>query len=256
MIFVGTEEQGILTRRALPSPNGQYFKGEWMDSGQDEQLSPTVFLIEMAPDAVAGTHFHRNNQFQVFVKGSGSIGKHDLGPVAVHYAGAYTGYGPLKAGPEGLWYFTMRPVYESGALYIPEFRDQMLPGPKRHFSSSVMPALGLGELAALREIQTEDLVPLASDGLAVRVLRLPPGSSLRGMSPAGSAGQFYIVLSGCMLHNDRRMGAWEQIFVTEDEDAYQVSAGDEGLEVLFLQFPKKAAEYLPQPTAAALAASS
>nr|MBF0681911.1 hypothetical protein [Pseudomonas sp.] len=145
MIFIGTEERGTRTRSAKQSPTGQYYKSEWMDSGQDPILSPTVFLIEMAPGTVAGTHFHRNNQFQVFVKGTGSIGKHELGPGAVHYAGAYTGYGPLTAGPEGLWYFTMRPVFESGALYIPQFRDQMVPGPKRSASSEAIDTLSASE---------------------------------------------------------------------------------------------------------------
>lgn len=246
MIFIGTEERGKRTRSAKQSPSSQYYKSEWMDSGQDPILSPTVFLIEMAPGAVAGTHFHRNNQFQVFVKGNGSIGRHELGPGAVHYAGAYTGYGPLTAGPEGLWYFTMRPVFETGALYIPQFRDQMLPGPKRSSSSQAIDALSASELAALSEVQTQELIPLAADRLAAHAIRLPPGASYVGMSPAGSGGQFYIVMSGSMLHAGRRLGRWEQIFITDDEEAYTVTAGDEGLNVIFLQYPKKAEEYMPQ----------
>jgi len=249
MIFIGTEERGTRTRSAKQSPNSQYYKSEWMDTGQDPILSPTVFLIEMAPGAVAGTHFHRNNQFQVFVKGTGSIGKHELGPGAVHYAGAYTGYGPLTAGPEGLWYFTMRPVFESGALYIPQFRDQMVPGPKRSSSSQAIDAMSASELAALTQVQAQDLIPLAADKLAAQVLRLPPGASFVGMSPEGSGGQFYIVMSGSMLHAGSRLARWEQIFVTDDEDAYTVTASDQGLEVIFLQYPRKAAEYLPQPPA-------
>jgi hypothetical protein len=36
--------------------------------------------------------------------------------VVVHYAGAFTGYGPLIAGPQGITYFTLRPVCESGFI--------------------------------------------------------------------------------------------------------------------------------------------
>ena len=91
MIRFGTHELWQHTRRELMAPTGAFHKGEWMDSGDDPELSPAVFLIEMGPQLVANPHFHRNNQFQVFLKGSGSIGVHKLGPVTVHYAGAFTG---------------------------------------------------------------------------------------------------------------------------------------------------------------------
>src|SRR5678816_3651970 len=93
-----------------------YIKSEWMANvtggSGDAELSPTVFLVEQAPNVSLRTHFHRQNQFQIFVRGSGTIGRHPLGPLMVHYAGAYSGYGPLVAGPEGLAYFTLRTVFE------------------------------------------------------------------------------------------------------------------------------------------------
>ena len=46
-----------------------------MDSGDDPELSPTVYLVEQGPNISLRTHFHRNNQFQLFVRGEGSIGK-------------------------------------------------------------------------------------------------------------------------------------------------------------------------------------
>lgn len=88
-----------------------FHKGEWMESGQDPRLSPTVFLVEQPANTTLKTHFHGENQFQVFVRGSGSIGRETISPMTVHYAGAYTGYGPLLSGPEGLFYFTIRAVF-------------------------------------------------------------------------------------------------------------------------------------------------
>lgn len=81
-----------------------------MASGCDPARSPTVALIEQPAGFEFMPHFHRHNQFQVFVGGSGSIGRHALAPVVVHCAGAYTDYGPRVAGPEGIQYFTLRPV--------------------------------------------------------------------------------------------------------------------------------------------------
>ena len=91
-----------------------------MDSGDDPTLSPTVALIEQPAGFEFMPHFHRQNQFQVFVGGSGSLGRHALAPVVVHYAGAYTGYGPLLAGPEGIQYFTLRPGlhWQKAAIWL------------------------------------------------------------------------------------------------------------------------------------------
>ena len=249
MIFTGTEHQWTATRRRMQTPNGTYGKGEWMDSGQDPHLSPTVFLVEMDPNTEVETHFHRNNQFQVFLQGSGSIGPHALAPCMVHYAGAYTGYGPLKAGPQGLWYFTMRPVYEFGAQYLPERRDQLLRGPKRHFSSNALEPMTTDALAALSAVQSEDLTAPSGDKLAVQVLRLPPGASHRAISPHGSAGQFFVLLSGSICHDGQWLRRWEHLFVSEQEDRYTVQAGPQGAQVLLLQYPVKAAEYLAQEQA-------
>lgn len=245
MIFTGTADKARQTRRCLQIPGTEsYYKSEWMDTGHDPKLSPTVFLVEMAPGSSVDTHFHRNNQFQLFLKGSGSIGKHGLEPVSIHYAGAFTGYGPLVAGAEGLWYFTMRSVCESGALFIPQSVDQMVRGPKRQVSSAGLATARPSELAALTRPESMHPIPVQSDGLAASVSRIPPRGSFVGGSPKGTGGQFYVVLEGSMLHQGSELGQWEHIFLTEDEAAYEVTAGGKGLQVLCLQFAPKAPEYL------------
>ena len=90
-----------------------------MQGGRGPGLSPTVFLVEQPPNSVLAPHFHAQNQFQVVKDGSGTLGPHAVGPGSVHYAGAFTGYGPLVAGPAGLSYFTIRAVYETGANFLP-----------------------------------------------------------------------------------------------------------------------------------------
>lgn len=251
MIVVGTRTHGDARRRFLQTPSGfSYHKGEWLESGEDPQLSPTAFLIEQPAHTVLPTHFHQQNQFQVMVDGGGTLGRHEIGPILVHYAGAYTGYGPIVAGPNGVKYFTIRAVYEKGAMMVATQRDRMIRGPKRHVS--VGPYLPLGEagLAALAAPDCLDLVAPAADKLAVQVWRLPPGSRALALDPAGSSGQFQMVLSGGLRHAEAELERHEMRFASADEGAQTLVAGDRGAEVLLLQIPPKAAEYAAPQSAA------
>ena len=51
--------------------------------------SPQSFRIEQDAGIVVEPHFHYVNQFQVVVAGSATIGRSEVGPIAVHYAGAF-----------------------------------------------------------------------------------------------------------------------------------------------------------------------
>ncbi len=109
-----------------------------MASGCGPARSPTVALIEQPVGFEFMPHFRRHNQFQVFVGGSGSIGRHALAPVVVHCAGAYTDYGPRVAGPGGIQYFTLRPVCESGFIPLAQRQQRMIASPKRHAQSAAI----------------------------------------------------------------------------------------------------------------------
>ena len=91
MIVTGTRAHGLTKRRPIDVNGTTFYKSEWMECGADPALSPTVFLVEQPPNTELVSHFHRQNQFQLFVDGAGSIGRETLGAVTVHYAGAYTG---------------------------------------------------------------------------------------------------------------------------------------------------------------------
>ena len=41
-------------------------------------------------------HFHVQDQFQVVAEGGGTLGRHAVAPIHVHYASRHTGYGPLR----------------------------------------------------------------------------------------------------------------------------------------------------------------
>src|SRR5258707_13685728 len=53
---------------------------------------PQGFYVNFGPNFHISPHFHRVDQYQIVVRGSGRIGTHDLSPVSVHYADGFTPY--------------------------------------------------------------------------------------------------------------------------------------------------------------------
>ena len=49
MIMVGTRENAERRRRAVPALGTIFHRSEWMECGEDSQLSPTIFLVEQPP---------------------------------------------------------------------------------------------------------------------------------------------------------------------------------------------------------------
>jgi hypothetical protein len=203
-----------------------------------------VALIEQPPNFEFMPHFHRQNQFQVFVDGSGTLGRQTLAPVVVHYAGAFTGYGPLVAGPQGITYFTLRPVCESGFITLAQRQEQMIVGPKRHAHSESIKVASVTDMQAWTRTHEEYVIALGEDGLGARLVNLPSHANIECTHPVGSQGQFIFVLQGSALTSDYSLGVWEQLYVTQDEVIPQIIAGEQGVQFLCLSVPIKAPEYL------------
>jgi hypothetical protein len=242
MIALGCAALAGETRHHRVLENGfSFHRSEWMQSDRGPGLSPTVFLVEQPPNAVLAPHFHTQNQFQVVKEGSGTLGAHAVGPGSVHYAGAFTGYGPLVAGPGGLSYFTIRAVYEAGANFLPAARDRLQRGPKRNAHGPVHEPLASD---ALRRLASARRVPLIAPqgGLEACALQLPPLSPLEPIEARGS-GQFQLVLAGTLETPQRRLQAWESRYLSPGEDAGGCAAGASGVHLLVLQMPAIAPEY-------------
>lgn len=236
MIAIGTRQRAQQRRRIIPvGDTTSFYKGEWMETGEDPRLSPTVFLAEQPPDYTLETHFHRQNQFQLFVDGSARLGPHPLEPVTVHYAGAYTGYGPLVSGPQGVKYFTIRHVFDTGYIPATQAREKMVRGPKRHDQVALGAPWGEDRLAALEAVQDELALP-PDRGLAVRHLRLPPGAAIAPDHIPGSAGFFAFVLAGTAVVEGQTLGLWESAFASMDE-TLRLTAGSRGAEIVVLHSP-------------------
>lgn len=244
MIALGHQQQGLQRRRRLSLADGtEYFKGEWMECGEDGSLSPTLFLVEQGPGSILPPHFHRQNEFQLVVKGGGSIGAHVVSEFTLHYAGAYTGYGPIVPGPQGLAYFTIRAVFESGGLMLPESRHEMARGPKRQLHSPPFHATPTAALAKTSSTQTIDIFSDQPDRLAARRILIPPAQSVSGLDPNDSSGVFHIVLSGSVLVDGTSLHRLESAFGSPDEGPLAMRSGEAGAEVLSLRIPVRSKAY-------------
>ena len=113
-MLVATTDAAMPLRRHYVLPNGTgYHRSNFI--GRDAAVAsdgPTCYLVEQEPS------FHRANQFQVIVSGRGKLGREPVSALAVHYAGAYTPYGPIVSEADGIDYFTIRDAFDPGARWM------------------------------------------------------------------------------------------------------------------------------------------
>lgn len=243
MIAYGKRALGEKSRRALAlGAQAPYYKSEWMSCGQDPWLSPTIFMVEQPPGSQLPTHFHRQNEFQVVIRGSGSIGTHAVAPISVHYAGAYTGYGPVTAGEDGLTYFTIRPVFDTGAVLASEARTQMIRGPKRQAYAR---PYAIQSRQAQDSARSEVLISPEADGLYCGIESMPGGGQFQTECHLQSGGTFYLVLDGELDVAGEKLARWESAFLSAGEPSITLHAGDAGATVLVMRSPATDAAYLP-----------
>ena len=215
---------------------GMYVEGnEVNDNGL-----PQGFLVEQPPGSVTKPHFHEVNQFQVFVGGAGRLGKHAAGPLTVQYAGAHSPYGPIAAGDGGVTYFTLRAAWDPGAKYMPQSRDKLQRGRQRQKLGIPMPPSDPAALRALAAPETVTLIEREPDGMGAWLLRLGADAEAAIPDPAGGGGQYHVVIGGTLNREGEPMPALSCLYATPDEPAYTARAGEAGLELLVLQFPRAA----------------
>ena len=216
---------------------GMYVEGnEVNDNGL-----PQGFLVQQPPGSVTLPHFHEVNQFQVFVGGEGRLGKRTAGPLTVQYAGAHSPYGPIAAGDGGVTYFTLRAAWDPGAKYMPQSRGRLRPGPRRQTLGGPVAPVAAGALRDLTRPETVPLIAREADGMAAWLMRLGAGATAPVPDPADGGGQYHVVIGGALDRGEESMPVLSCLYVTLDEPPYTARAGDAGLELLILQFPRKEA---------------
>ena len=199
-------------------------------------LFPMAFLVEQDPGSVAQAHFHQADQFQVVVAGSATLGTHAVAPVTVHFAGAYTAYGPIRAGEAGGHYFTLRNGFDPGARFTQraENRAALRAVAGRRHREAVAGPLELTDAAGVVA-----LLPAEPDGLAAWRYRLAAGEMFSGPPPGIGAGQYWLVLSGSLRREDADYSALSCAFAYPTDAPFTGCAGPEGLDVIAMQFPRR-----------------
>lgn len=224
----------------VPAVLTTYFGRNWTTGGLaqppgPEQVYPMAFLVEQAAETTVQAHYHQANQWQVVVGGGGMLGRHAVAPVTVHYTNAFSSYGPLRSGPEGLHYFTLRNGYDPGAQYVPAATPR-LRAAKRRFREASQDAGPPCTAPA-----TDVLVPEAEDGMGAWRYRLAPGERMAGPDPARGLGQFWVVTAGRLLREGAALPPLSLGFLRPDDPAGDAQAGPEGLELLVVQYPRNPA---------------
>jgi hypothetical protein len=229
-MLVATTDAARPLRRHYVLPNGTgYHRSNFI--GRDAAVAsdgPTCYLVEQEPSSTIQAHFHRANQFQVIVSGRGKLGREPVSALAVHYAGAYTPYGPIVSEADGIHYFTIRDAFDPGARWMPDMRAQLPKVARRHLMSQPL------------DMTSEDpevmLLGPDPDGLAAVFMRLRPDERKLGHAPSDGGGQFYLLLAGSLHHNGRKLTPYASIHVGRDEPVTELAAGSEGAAILMLQF--------------------
>lgn len=224
------------------------WRTNFMTAPPEDPEQPQAFLAEMSPHRNLRTHFHENDQFQIFVAGDGVAGKHPIAPFQVHFARKHTPYGPIVATDIGIGFLTLRARRDEGAKYIPEQRDQLMNVPDRKPWQMTVPVRFPQTSGALA---IEPLEGLSDErGLAGHALSMQPDAQANGPALAGSNGQYIVVLGGSLMHEGREHKATTIVFVKPEEGPYRLTAGPEGLEAVALNFPRPDAPPAAQATAA------
>lgn len=212
--------------------------------GQNSDVpSPALqaFRIDLNANQVLDAHLHIVDQFQVFIAGSGRIGRDTAQILTVHYADHHTGYGPLVAGPQGLSYLTLRSKTDAGLVKLsrPDLREHLRPSAKRHCTSQ---PVTLSIEPVLRDRTAPAVEPVIDGGpegggMSAVIVRLGPGQSLTMPDPATGGGQYLVVVNGAIVDGTRRLAPFSLVWVDPAEPPATVEAAEGGAEVLLTQFP-------------------
>ena len=244
MIRMQSWEDAKSAKRPNRHENFQGYLTDFIIAGANDSPKAQAYLVDQHPNWVTPSHFHLEHQFQVVTAGSGSIGRHPVKRLAVHYASPETGYGPITAGPDGVAYLTLRATSDTGAwwLHNPEQRARMRRGiNKQQETAEPASAISAEQLRSLSAPSVEELISPRENGLAAHLVCLPPGATLTLPWQHPHAGRFYIAMGGVLRVARKELGAIATVFASCDE-VFPIAAGDSGAEVLILQFPRDAVD--------------
>jgi rubredoxin len=220
-------------------PNGHFaWRSDFIQRPEDKSVdTPMAFLAEGSANRLLRAHFHVVDQFQVMYNGSGAVGKHAVGPGAVHFSRAYTPYGPISYSDKGLGFITLRAHRDPGAQYLPEAREVLDKVPNRTpWQITAFPDFNLD--TSEHGVAMKALEGLkANDGLAGFSVKMNAGAKGYAPDPSKGDGQYILVMKGGIQHEGKLKKDLTIIWVGKNEGPFELVAGPEGMEGLILNFP-------------------
>jgi rubredoxin len=220
---------------------------DFITAPPDQPGHPQAFIAEQGPGRLVPVHFHETDQFQIFLSGGGTNGRHPIAPYQVHFARRHTPYGPIAAHEDqGCAFFTLRRRRDPGAQYLPQNREK-LEAVNGRKPWQISADLNFPKVSGPATIAP---VAVISDdrGLSVHMVTLAPHARVQAPGPNGSDGQYIVMLEGSLVHQGRERGGKTVIFVDSDEPAFELAAGEHGMQAVVLNFPR--AESLAAPARA------
>ena len=194
---------------------------------------PQGFEVTVFPGEDIYPHYHTENQFQLFFPTAGATyARKPIDHVAVHYAEAYTVYGPIEAASEeSLHFMTLR-------AHVNHFTGFM-PGAEAERVRRGAPSVHVDVLDRPATSDIENLMGPREDGLWSCAIRCQPGEIIPDFGPAQGDGQFVAVIGGSI---DQGPGAdqYEERSLAWVPVGSQFSgwrAGDAGASLVVMQFP-------------------
>ena len=250
MTLVASADTARTSRRRASAPDGvtfwhtlylgttRYNMAPGTPDPAPDALTPMAFLVEQDPATTANAHYHQQDQFQLVVGGHGTLGLHEVRPVSVHFTGAHTAYGPIRASQdEGVWYFTLRNGFDPGARFMTMAENRValrtIDG-RRHRESVAGPLQP-------PTVATETLLGPDPDGMTAWRYSLAPGETVTGPDPAKGRGQYWVVTAGSLIRQGETLPKMSCAFVFPDDAPFEGAGGPEGLEVVAMQFPLRQA---------------
>jgi hypothetical protein len=250
MIYTMSGTEALARRHVVKSPGtgidhwGTEFFGP--RSSTSVAPGPQATMSEMNANETIVPHFHGVTQFQIFAAGYGKIGRggDTLQPLTLQYKDRHTAYGPVVAGPHGLTFMALRiKTGDSAPVYLdkPGYRDKLKPSKRRNLIS---PPVGLSIEPVMQYRQEAVWEPLFAerdikDEMAAHMLRLGAGMAATGPDPQQSGGYYLFVANGSLNWAGKSYPRWSMVVVEPNDDAVEFRAGDTGLEVLVLQYPRE-----------------
>ncbi|WP_158932893.1 hypothetical protein [Acidisphaera sp. S103] len=230
----GTAADGVTFWHTLYLGTTRYNMAPGTPDPAPDALFPMAFLVEQDPGSTANAHYHQQDQFQLVVGGHAMLGLHEVRPVTVHFTGAHTSYGPIRASQdEGVWYFTLRNGFDPGARFMsmPENRVALRTIKDRKHRESVA-----GPLAP-PTTPSETLLGPDSDGMTAWRYNVAAGETITGPDPANGRGQYWVVTDGTLTRDNESLPKLSCVFVYPDDAPFEAAAGPDGTEVIVMQFP-------------------